>query len=313
MEFLWKTKRRFNSYSDYIRTIFSERVQKISIDAGFTCPNRDNTKGTGGCTYCNNNNFRPGYIEPQASVTQQIEKGIAFFNHKYKYQKYLAYFQSFTNTYAPISSLQELYEEALSHPKIAGIIISTRPDAINEEILDYIKEISEQFYVAVEYGIESTLDKTLENINRCHTFKDAVNAINLTDKKGIRTGAHMILGLPEETREEIVNHAVELSKLPLHTLKLHQLQVNKNTAMYKQYQENPKQFNLFSVDEFIELVIDFLELLNPNIIIERFSSESPLNQLVIPRWVLKNFEIVAKIEKRLKERDTWQGRLYEII
>ncbi len=310
MEYSWKTKRRFNSYSDYIRTFFSERVQKISIDAGFTCPNRDNTKGAGGCTYCNNTNFRPGYITPQITIKDQIDKGIAFFKEKYHTQKYLAYFQSFTNTYASLSILKKLYEGALSHPKIIGIVISTRPDAVNEEILNYIKDLSEKYYVAIEYGIESTLDKTLKKINRCHTYREAINAIKMTHQRKIQTGAHMILGLPGESRKDIINHAVELSGLPIQTLKLHQLQINRNTVMYREFIKSPESFNILSADEYVELIVDFLEVLNPQIIIERFISESPLNQLVTPRWGLKNFEIVDKIEKRLKERDTWQGKHY---
>ncbi|NOZ45754.1 MAG: TIGR01212 family radical SAM protein [Chlorobi bacterium] len=310
MLYPWGTKRRFNSYSDYIKKIFSERVQKISIDAGFTCPNRDNTKGSSGCTYCNNTNFRPSYIKPQKSVTQQLNQGIAFFSKKYKGQKYLAYFQSFTNTYASLSILKSLYTEALQHPLVTGLVISTRPDAISEEILEYIRELSQKYYVAIEYGVESTVNRTLEKINRCHTYEDAEKAFELTALFNIQTGAHLILGLPGETREDILNHAKKISRLQVHTLKLHQLQINKNTRMYSDYLEHAEEFRFYNITEYVDLVIDFLELLNPAIIVERFASESPINQLVIPKWGLKNFEIVSKIEKRLEERDTWQGKKY---
>ncbi|RLD67611.1 MAG: TIGR01212 family radical SAM protein [Bacteroidetes bacterium] len=309
----WGTKRPFNDYSSYFKKKFKERVQKISIDAGFTCPNRDGTKGKGGCTYCNNDTFNPFYCEPSKSVTQQLNEGVAFFEPKYKTQKYIAYFQAYSNTYGSLDLLKKLYNEALAHPKVIGLVIGTRPDCVNDEILDYLAELSRKYFVVVEYGIESTLDRTLELINRCHSHQESVDAILNTVARNIETGVHMIIGLPGESNEEIIAHATELSKLPIKSLKLHQLQIVKGTVLAKQYTENPQSIRLFQPDEFIDLIIIFLEYLNPNIIIERFISESPLELLIAPKWNgLKNFEIVAKIEKRMKEKDTFQGKYYTV-
>ncbi|MBN1252230.1 MAG: TIGR01212 family radical SAM protein [Bacteroidales bacterium] len=312
-KYKWGHNRPFNDYSTYFKKIFNERIQKISIDAGFSCPNRDGTKGVGGCSYCNNDTFNPFYCTPSKSVTQQLNEGIAFFEPKYKTQKYLAYFQAFSNTYGSLDLLKKLYEEALTHEKVIGLVIGTRPDCVNNEILDYIAELSEKYFIVVEYGIESTLNRTLNLINRCHTFEDSVFAINETVKRNIETGVHMILGLPEETDEEMINHAKIISELPIKSLKLHQLQIIKNTVMAKQFKQNPESFNLFSADSYIELIIKFIENLSPDIILERFISESPADLLIAPKWNgLKNFEIVSRIEKRLLELDTFQGKFFNV-
>ena len=301
---------RYLNYNTILKSEFSERVQKISVNAGFTCPNRDGSKGTGGCTYCNNQSFSPGYAKPIKSVTEQIEEGIAFFHHKYEAQKYLAYFQSYTNTYDKLENLTRIYEEALKNPKIAGIVVGTRPDCVSDELLDYFTELSKRYYVMIEYGIESTCDNTLQLINRGHDYANAEVAIRKTAGKGLRTAAHLILGLPGENREMILSHADNVSELPLTAIKLHQLQLVKGTVMARQYAENPEMFNMMTAAEYIELVIDFLERLNPEIAVERFVSQSPEQLLLAPHWGLKNFEFVHKIEKRLKERNTWQGRLF---
>lgn len=301
---------RYLNYNTILKSEFSERIQKISINAGFTCPNRDGSKGTGGCTYCNNQSFSPGYAKPIKSVTEQIEEGIAFFHHKYEAQKYLAYFQSYTNTYDKLENLTRIYEEALKNPKIAGIVVGTRPDCVSDELLDYFTELSKRYYVMIEYGIESTCDNTLQLINRGHDYANAEVAIRKTAGKGLRTAAHLILGLPGENREMILSHADNVSELPLTAIKLHQLQLVKGTVMARQYAENPEMFNMMTAAEYIELVIDFLERLNPEIAVERFVSQSPEQLLLAPHWGLKNFEFVHKIEKRLKERNTWQGRLF---
>jgi len=310
-EFVWGHNRRYNDFSTYFRNRFSERVQKVSVDAGFTCPNRDGTKGKGGCTYCDNKNFKPSYTNLENSVLQQIEQGIAFFSKKYDSMKFLAYFQAYTNTYAPLEDLKCLYNQALEHPKIIGLVISTRPDCISTEILDYLEELGKKVYVMVEFGLESHLDKSLERINRGHTFADSEWALKETAKRGINNCAHMILGLPGENRKDWFEQAKVISKLPVKNLKLHQLQVHKSTVLEKQYKANPNDFNIFTVEEYVELVIDYLELLNPEIIVERFISQAPREALVAPKWGLKNFEFVAKVEKRLVERDTWQGRFFD--
>ena len=308
----WGHNRRYNDFPTYFRNLFSERVQKVSIDAGFTCPNRDGSKGVGGCTYCNNKTFKPTYCNLENTVTSQVEQGIEFFSKKYKSMKFLAYFQAYTNTYAPLDDLKRLCEEALQHPEIIGLVISTRPDAIEEELLDYLAELSRKVYVMVEFGLESHLDRTLKSINRGHTFAESVWALEETAKRGINTCAHMILGLPGESRSELLDQARIVSQLPVKNLKLHQLQIHKRTLLAKQYQENPDRFNLYTAEEYTNLVVDYLELLNPSIIVERFISQAPPDMLIAPKWGLKNFEFVAKVEKRLAERNTWQGRLFQV-
>lgn len=301
---------RYLNYNQVLKTEFTERVQKISINAGFTCPNRDGSKGTGGCTYCNNQTFSPEYCKSSKSVSEQVEEGIAFFHHKYKAQLYLAYFQSYTNTYDSVENLKAIYEEALSYPNVVGLVVGTRPDCVSEELLDYFAGLATKYYVMIEYGIESTHDETLKFINRGHDYACAEKAILETAKRGIRVGAHIILGLPKEDREMILSHAGVLSKLPVTTLKIHQLQLVRGTKMAEQFAQHPEWFKLYPANEYIDLAIDFLERLNPAIAIERFVSQSPKELLIAPEWGLKNFEFTAKIEKRLRERDTWQGRLF---
>lgn len=300
----------YKEFGDLLTKHFPYKVQKISINAGFTCPNRDGSKAVGGCTYCNNQSFSPGYGGKQRPVSLQLKDGIEFFSHKYPSMKYLAYFQSYTNTYDDVDKLIQLYEEALSYPDVVGLIIGTRPDCMSEDLLDYFAELNKRTFLIIEYGLESTLDSTLEFINRGHTQKESVEAIEKTAAKGIYTGAHLILGLPHESREEILKHANVVSKLPLTTIKLHQLQLIKGTVMAKQYREHPEWFDLFEVDEYIDLCVDFAERLNPDFIIERFISQSPKQLLIAPDWGLKNFEFTAKILKRFSERNTYQGRLF---
>jgi uncharacterized protein len=307
----WGHTRRYNDFPTWFRNFFSERVQKVSVDAGFTCPNRDGTKGHGGCSYCNNKTFKPTYCNLENSITCQIEQGISFFEKKYKSMRFLAYFQAYTSTWAPLNDLIPLYEEALQHPKIVGLVLSTRPDAVNDELLDYLAELSKRVYIMVEFGLESHLDRTLQAVNRCHSFADSIWALEETARRGIFNCAHLILGLPGENRNDWLEQSRMISTLPVKNLKLHQLQIHKGTLMEKQYHQDSARFHIFTAEEYIELVADYLELLNPQIIVERFVSQAPPHLLVAPRWGLKNFEFVAKLEKRLKERDTWQGKFYK--
>jgi uncharacterized protein len=305
-----RNNRRYNDYPSFSRSFFGERVQKISVNAGFTCPNRDGKTGLGGCTYCNNQSFNPEYCTPKLSITQQLQQGIRFFEPKYKTQKYLAYFQAYTNTYEPIELLAAKYNEALNVKGVIGLVIGTRPDCVDDTLLEYLATLGKKHYITIEYGVESTLDRTLEFINRGHTFRTAIDAIVKTADYGIPTGAHLILGLPHETRNEILDHAVRLSGLPIHSIKLHQLQLIKGTKMAHQYQQNPEWFRFYTADEYIDLAIDFIEKLNPSFVIERFISQSPQDLLLNQKWGLKNFEFVHRLEKRLAERDTFQGRLF---
>jgi len=311
--FQWGHSRRFNAYSNYFRKIYGGRLQKVSIDAGFTCPNRDGLKGKGGCTYCNNDAFNPSYCHPSKSISQQLGEGIDFLRKRYREPvAYLAYFQAYSNTYAPIEKLKTFYWEALNYPEIAGLIIGTRPDCIDSEKLKYFRELSEKYFIAIEYGVESCYDKTLLRINRGHSFEQAVEAIRMTSGMGIKTGAHFIFGLPGESRQEMLNEAEIISELPLHTIKFHQLQIIKGTIMEKEFLENPKDFDLFSFDDYVDFFVSFLEKLNPEIVVERFTGEAPPAYLHERLWNMKRTdEIVKLIEKKLEERNTWQGRLYK--
>lgn len=312
MSYTWGDNRRFNSYSNYFKREFGGRVQKLTIDAGFTCPNRDGTVATGGCTYCNNDAFNPSYCTPSKSIPQQIDEGIEFHAVRYRRaEKYLAYFQAFSNTHAPLDKLEKLYSEALANPKIIGLVIGTRPDCVDEQKLDYFQELSQKHYIALEYGVESCYNKTLELINRGHNFEKSVWAIEETHKRGIKTGAHIIFGLPGESREEMMAEAKILSKLPLSTIKFHQLQIIKRTAMELQYQQNPAMFNLFGMEEYFNFMVDFLEQLNPNFVVERFTGEAPPRYLATPPWGnYRTDQLMVMLEKILEQRNTWQGRMF---
>lgn len=310
--YLWGTDLPYNDYSSYIKRRFETRLQKISVDAGFTCPNRDGTKGRGGCTYCNNNTFKPFYTTPKKTVTQQLEEGIAFFAEKYKSQHYLAYFQSFSNTYANIDTLKKLYSEALSVAGVKGLVIATRPDCVDEAALNYLEELARTHYIVLEYGAESCLNKTLDRINRAHRMEDTREALLKSVGRGFDVGVHLILGLPGESREEILSHADCLSELPFDMLKLHQLQIIKGTRMARDYAQNPAGCDLFELDEYVDFVARFAERLNPEIKLERFVSEVPSDMLIAPRWGrVKNFEINHKVIKALRERGNWQGKYFK--
>lgn len=302
----------YNDFPTFLRKYFSYKVQKISLNAGFTCPNRDGTKGWGGCTYCNNQTFNPDYCRTEKSITTQLQEGKYFFAHKYPEMKYLAYFQAYTNTYAELEGLKRKYEEALKVDGVVGLVIGTRPDCMPEGLLHYLEELNKHAFLMVEYGIESTCDKTLQRINRGHTYAETVEAVERTAACGILTGGHIILGLPGETRETMVEQAGILSRLPLSTLKIHQLQLIRGTRMAHEYAEVPDDFHLFTeVDEYIDLVIDYIEHLRPDMVVERFVSQSPKELLIAPDWGLKNYEFVARLQKRMKERDAYQGKKYK--
>lgn len=287
------------------------RVQKISVNAGFSCPNRDGSIGTGGCSYCSNVSFSPFYCHRDSDIAGQIKDGILFFEKKYKAMRFVAYFQTYTNTYASQDILRETYLQALCHEKIVGLVISTRPDCLSEKIFTLLAEIGQKTEVQLEIGIESSLDSSLNRLNRGHTFRDAENAVFMAHKFRIPVGVHLILGLPGESRQDMLSHAFAISKLPVNSIKLHQLQVLKNTPIVSDFLKHGDDFIRFSMEEYIELCIDFLEVLNLDFVVERFISESPPDLIISPKWdKVKNFEFVAKLEKRMNERNTWQGRLF---
>lgn len=310
---------RYNSYATYIRNRFGQRLQKVAVDAGFSCPNRSGgdayRRSEGGCIFCNNNAFNPSYCTPEKSIGQQIDEGIEFHRHRYPDTKlYLAYFQPYSNTFAPLETLKQRYEEALNHPKTAGIIIGTRPDCIDEEKLDYFASLSDRCeFVAIEYGIESCYDNTLRTINRGHTFADTRRAIEMTHQRGIHCGAHLIMGLPGETREMMLDEASIVGSLPIDSLKLHQLQIIKGTPLA----ENDTALcdTAMDITAYIGLVCDFLERLDPRIMMERFAGEVPPRFQAYPEraWrhsdgrYIRNEEIPIMVNNELLRRDSRQG------
>lgn len=309
---VWGHARRFNSYPEYFKQVFGSRVQKLTIDAGFTCPNRDGSKGRGGCTFCNNNAFNPSYCQPGKGITQQLGEGIEFHRKRYRgTNKFLAYFQAYTNTYDHLDKLKTLYEEALEHPDVIGLAIGTRPDCIWEELLDYLGELSEQYYLIVEYGIESCHDNTLVKVNRGHTFEDSVRAIDMTAKKGIRQGVHCIIGLPGETETDILAGMKIISRLPLQNIKFHQLQIVRNTLMANEYEEKPNGFKLYQLEEYLDLMVRIIEILNPAFVIERIAGEAHPDYLIEPSWGLRYDAILKRFEDLLESRDTWQGKEFK--
>lgn len=306
----WGGNRRFHSYNQFLKKQFGGHLRKIAIDAGFTCPNRDGKSSTGGCTFCLNRAFNPFYCNAKKSITQQLNDGIAFYQQRRNedLSQVLAYFQAFSNTYASLPTLKRCYGEALAHPAVKGLIIATRPDCINEPLLDYLNELQQSTYVALEIGIESCYDETLGRINRGHDVECAFQAIEQVAKRNIPVGTHLIFGLPGESPEQSLEAVKYINQLPLHNIKFHQLQIIKNTIMELDYRLHPDDYYNFSFKEYINYIATYLEHLSPNIIVERFASELPTRYLVRPGWGgVKYNAIVKAIEDILLERNTWQG------
>lgn len=304
---------RYNSYIGYFKKTYGERLQKVVVDAGFTCPNRDGRAGTGGCTYCDNAAFHPGYSTAGIPIHEQIDEGIKFHRVRYrKAEKFLAYFQPYSNTYAPLDRLRSVYEEALSHPQVAGIVIGTRPDCVDAEKLDYLASLAGRGHIVIiEYGIESCYDQTLRRINRGHTFADTVRAVEMTAARGLTQGAHFIFGLPGESLEDMLAYAPIINKLPLHSVKFHQLQIVRGTAMEREFASCPSDFVTFTLDGYLDFMTDLLERLRPDLYIERFAGEVPPRFVNSTPWgLLRNTELIRLLEQHLEERDTFQGRLY---
>lgn len=315
MSHLWGNQYRFNSYKNFLQQRFGTRVQKLTLDAGFTCPNRDGTTGTGGCTYCLNDAFNPSYCTSQKPVQQQLDEGIQFHLNRYRRAgAYIAYFQAFSNTHAPLSKLKEIYQPALSHPAVKGIVVGTRPDCMDEEKLDYFAELQKKMFVSIEYGIESCDDKTLLRINRGHTFEQAVQTIRRTADHGIHCAAHFIYGLPGETPETWMRDLSKINRLPINGIKFHQLQIIKGTPMQQEFEAQKEDFHPFTLDSYIDFIIRITERLNPDFIIERFAGEVPPRYLHINTWGTVRYDVVLqRIVRRMEELDTWQGKYIQEI
>ncbi len=288
---------------------FGEAIYKVNVDAGFTCPNRDGTLGTTGCIYCNNDSFRPASCKPTLTINEQIKNGIEHIKRRYKVNKFLVYFQPYTNTYAPVWELEKLYLEALSFNSVIGLAIGTRPDAIDEEKIKMIARLAENYFILIEYGMQSIYDKSLEFVNRGHNYRVFLEAVEKTRNKNIFIGAHIIVGFPTETKDEMLAMADEISKLPIEFLKIHQLQVIKDTILETIFREKP--FKIFGYEEYIEFVTDFLERLSPDVVIQRLFATAPDDILIAPRWGKSRQEILRDIEKRLEEKNSWQGKKWK--
>ncbi|MDA3944605.1 MAG: TIGR01212 family radical SAM protein [Bacteroidetes bacterium] len=310
MIYPWGDSRRFNSYTAYFKRQFGGRVQKISLDAGFTCPNRDGTKGRGGCTFCANDAFNPSYCQPSKPIRQQLDEGKVFHQKRYRRANhFLAYFQAYSNTYADLETLKMRYKEALAVEGVIGLVIGTRPDAVSDEVLEFLSELSHSYYIMLEYGIESVYDQSLERVNRAHSFETARNAVFRTHEFGLPCGAHFIFGLPGESRQMMLDAAEVISALPLTTVKFHQLQIFKNTPMAAEFLKNSEAFELFDINTYTDFIIDFIERLNPEIVIERFASEVPPRFLLsAPFGNLRYDAVLGFIEQKLEERNSFQGK-----
>ena len=313
MNYTWGSERRLNTYSDYFKREFGGRVQKITLDAGFTCPNRDGTSGTGGCTFCNNKAFNPSYNDPEKSIESQILQGMKF--HKTRYRKatrFLAYFQAYSNTYSSLEHMQSLYEQALKVPGIIGIVVGTRPDCVDEDKLNYFQELSLKHYVTVEYGIESVINRTLQRVNRGHDVENSLWAVRETARRGIRVGGHMIIGLPGEDRQDFLDSGRELSRWPLNNIKFHQLQIIRHTAMAREFEERPREFVSFTLEEYLELMMEIVEQLNPSIVVERIAGEVTPGMGIREGWGIRYDRVLQAFEDLLEKHDTWQGKKFKL-
>ena len=308
----WGDARPYHSYAAYCRRTFGRPIQKLPVDGGFTCPNRDGTVGHGGCSFCSNEAFTPAYCDPRRTVRQQVDDAIAFHRRGFPAGTgFLVYFQSYSNTYAPLERLQRLFGEALACPGVAGIVVGTRPDCVDAAKLDYLADLARRTYVCVEYGIESTRDETLRAVNRGHDFACARRAVEMTAARGLHVGAHFILGLPGETDAMLLEQVAAINSLPLTTLKFHQLQLFRGTTMAAEYDADPGRFRFWEIGEYIDLFVEVLRRLRPDLVVERFASEAPPRFQAGPTWgLVRNEQLWSLLERRLEQRGTWQGRLY---
>jgi len=303
--------RRYHAYNDWVKRVHGGRLQKISIDAGFTCPNRDGSLGQGGCSFCNNEGFTPGYLREQPKVADQIATGIAFMRRRYpETKRFLAYFQSYSNTYGDLDRLKASYAEALAHPDIGGLVIGTRPDCLPDAVLDYLAELARETLVELEIGIESCSDAVLAECRRGHDFACTQDAVRRAASRGLFLTGHLLIGLPLESPESLLEGARQLALLPLDALKFHQLQVVRHTRLAIQYQNDPASVPLLDPETYLDRVIDMLELLPPTVKIQRLGSEVPPRLRLSPDWGMRLSAFPARLEARLAERATWQGRLY---
>lgn len=300
---------RYNTYRPYIKEKLGYRVNKLSVDMGFTCPNRDGNLAVGGCVYCNNDSFVPPYARARFSMDQQITNGMDYLKKRFKAEKFIVYFQSYTNTYDSVEKLEEMYRNALKYEDVIGIAVGTRSDCIDEEKINMFEKLAKHCYVSLEFGIESIYDKTLEFMNRGHDYQSVLDAIEMSKGRGFEIGAHIIVGMPTETREEMLAMAGEVSSLGIDVFKVHNLHIVRNTPLARMYRKEP--FSLFNFEEYIDFIIEFLERLSPDMVIERLFTDTPHQLLIAPDWGKSHLQILQAIETELERKDTYQGRLYQ--
>lgn len=308
MQYPWGTERPYHAYKDHLKRRFGGRLQKVSVDAGFTCPNRDGVKAYGGCTYCNNISFVPPYCQPGMTIYEQVEAGIEYLSRRYQARQFVVYFQAYSNTYAPLPYLKNLYEQALRHPGVKGLVIGTRPDCVDAEKIAYLEELAKSYYVSVEYGLESPYDATLAQLNRGHTFAEWVRAVEMTAGRGIHICSHLIFGLPGETREQMLQTAGIVSRYPVDSLKLHHLHIVEKTALATRYLRRP--FPVFGYEEYVEFIVLFLQYLRADIMIQRLVGETNPRHLIAPRWGVRGAIVQQDIEARMRQAGIWQGKRY---
>jgi len=300
---------RYNTYRPYIKEKLGYRVNKLSVDMGFTCPNRDGNLAVGGCVYCNNDSFVPPYARARFSMDQQITNGMEYLRNRFKAEKFIIYFQSYTNTYDSVEKLEQMYRDALAYDDVIGLAVGTRSDCVDAEKLDMFEELAKDYYVCVEYGIESIYDKTLDYMNRGHDYQSVLDTIEMSKGRGFEIGAHVIVGMPTETKEEMLKMADEVSSLGIDVFKVHNLHIVRNTQLARMYKEKP--FQLFTFQEYVNFIVDFLERISPDMIIERLFTDTPHQLLIAPDWGKSHLQILQAIEAELEKRDTYQGRLYQ--
>lgn len=304
-------EKRYNTFNRHLRETFGEKVFKVSLDAGFTCPNRDGTKGWGGCIYCSSRGSGDFAGIVSHSIEEQFDEVKERMCKKWPKAKYLAYFQAYTNTYAPVSKLRKIYEEALKQEDVVGLSIATRPDCLPEEVLDYLEELHRRTYLWVELGLQSIHDRTMEWVRRGHTYEEFLEGVTVLYERGVNICVHVILGFPGETHEDMMATARAVAALPVRGIKLHLLHVLKGTPLAKQYEKEP--FALPTLEEYVSQVIDILEVLPPEMIIHRLTGDGAPDDLIAPLWSRKKWEVLNAIDQELVDRDTWQGKYYVAI
>ena len=297
------------SYGNYLKQIFSCKVYKIGLDAGFTCPNRDGSVAYGGCVYCENRSFSPNSKGSKRSISEQISDGMEFYRSHFKADKFIAYFQAYTNTYGPVNLLDDLYREALLFDDVVGLSIGTRPDCLPDEVIELLASYSKKTHLWVEIGLQSMYEETLTWMNRGHSFEQFIDAITRVKLKGLRVCVHVILGLPGETHEMIMQTADTLAGLNIDGLKVHHLYVAENTMLEKMYVKGG--INLISLDEYIHLVCDFLERIPPGVAIQRLTGELTGDYLIAPKWGVSKKAILTAIENEFERRNSYQGKEYK--